>query len=113
MTNQQKWKKLSGLLEPGDLVVSGGTNVWCFYAGDVYGERRSKLLSVNPEGFVGEWSVGTHPYSWPYILGKMPGPISVVRPLNEATIKVAERRRFPRWRMQRPSAPFRQPPRAA
>ena len=89
-------KKLSGLLEPGDLVVSGGTNVWCFYAGDVYGERRSKLLSVNPEGFVGEWSVGTHPYSWPYILGKMPGPISVVRPLNEATIKVAERRRFPR-----------------
>ncbi|MBR3220728.1 MAG: DUF11 domain-containing protein [Kiritimatiellae bacterium] len=91
-------RTLSGLLEPGDLVVSGGTNVCCFYAGDVYGERRGKLLAVNQEGFVGEWSVGTYPFNWPYVLGKMPaaGPISVLRPLNSEVIKVAERRSFPR-----------------
>ena len=91
-------RTLSRILEPGDLVVSGGTNVCCFYAGDVYGERRGKLLAVNQEGFVGEWSVGTYPFNWPYVLGKKPasGPVSVLRPLNSAAIKVAARRKFPR-----------------
>ena len=89
-------KKVATLLEPGDLVVSDASNV-CFYAGDVYGDGRDKVLVVNPAGFVGEWDVGTYLFNWPHNQKKLAvaEKFAVLRPLNDSATVIAGRRRFP------------------
>ena len=89
-------KKVVEILEPGDLVVSDGTNV-CFYAGDVYGDGRGKLLALDKVGCVCEWDIGTYLVNWPHNQKKLAVAkrFAVLRPLSDKEVKVAERRRFP------------------
>ncbi|MBR2838187.1 MAG: DUF11 domain-containing protein [Kiritimatiellae bacterium] len=89
--------RVAKLLEPGDLVVSDGTNV-CFYAGDVYGDGRGKVLATDPSGAVCEWDVGTFLFNWPHNQRKLAAAerFAMLRPLNCADAKIAERRRFPK-----------------
>ncbi|MBQ3289021.1 MAG: DUF11 domain-containing protein [Kiritimatiellae bacterium] len=84
------------LLEPGDLVVSDGTNV-CLYAGDVYGDGRGKVLALDAAGYVCEWDIGTYLLNWPHFPPKLAVAerFAVLRPLAGAEAKIAERRRFP------------------
>ena len=86
------------LLEPGDIIASDGTNA-CLYAGDVYGDGRGKLLAVNDaSGVVGEWDIGLYLLNWPHDGKKLVASkrFEIVRPLLDASVKVAGKRRFPK-----------------
>jgi hypothetical protein len=90
-------RRAAEILLPGDVVVSDGTNV-CFYAGDVYGDGRSKVLAINPAGFVSEWDAGNYLFNWPHNLQKLHAAerFEVFRPINDPTVKIVDRRNFPR-----------------
>ena len=90
-------REVAAILEPGDIVASDGTNV-CFYAGDVYGDGRGKVLAVNTDGFVGEWDVGTYLFNWPHNQKKLAvaEKFVVLRPLNDPSVEIAKKRRFPK-----------------
>ena len=93
-------QKVAAMLQPGDLVVSDGTNV-CFYAGDVYGDGRGKVLALDPVGGVCEWDVGTYLFNWPHNQKKLAvaKTFAVLRPPQRAgkclSTRAGERPRMP------------------